>query len=235
MNLIDFHTHILPGIDDGSADVNESLALLRLEAEQGIHTVIATPHFYPQQDTLERFLQGRDNAFAKLCDQMRQTQDIPQLLLGAEVGFFHGMSQSDQLEWLTIGGKKCILIEMPSLPWTEEMYRELEMIYLQREIVPIIAHIDRYLNFANYRMILRRIEHLPIAVQANASFFRKRWASALALRMLKEDRIHLLGSDCHNLRARRPNMDVAIQKIRTKLGEDALERIQNHQHALLGM
>ena len=60
--IIDFHSHILPGIDDGSRNVEESIALLRKEAEQGITHVIATPHFYPQHDTPERFLKRRNEA-----------------------------------------------------------------------------------------------------------------------------------------------------------------------------
>ena len=57
--VIDFHSHILPGIDDGSASVEQSIAMLRMEAEQGIDHVVATPHFYPQYDTPEHFLRKR--------------------------------------------------------------------------------------------------------------------------------------------------------------------------------
>ena len=66
--IIDFHSHILPGIDDGSRSVEESIALLQKEAEQGISHVVATPHFYPQLDTPERFLKRRAEAEAALRD-----------------------------------------------------------------------------------------------------------------------------------------------------------------------
>ena len=55
--IIDFHSHILPGVDDGSQSVQESLAMLKMEAEQGIQHVIATPHFYPKHDSPEHFLE----------------------------------------------------------------------------------------------------------------------------------------------------------------------------------
>ena len=54
--IIDFHSHILPGIDDGSADPEESLELLRRSARQGIRKMVATPHFYPRYDSPEKFL-----------------------------------------------------------------------------------------------------------------------------------------------------------------------------------
>ena len=57
--IIDFHTHVLPAMDDGSRSVEESLQMLRMEAEQGIFHVVATPHFYPQYDNPEQFLRKR--------------------------------------------------------------------------------------------------------------------------------------------------------------------------------
>ena len=76
--IIDFHSHILPGIDDGSASVAESIAMLRLEAEQGIRRVVATPHFYAAYDSPERFLEKRDRAEAALRAAMAQETDLPE-------------------------------------------------------------------------------------------------------------------------------------------------------------
>ena len=54
--MIDFHSHILPEMDDGSKDAKMSLAMLQMEREQGVTEVVFTPHFYPQQDTVAHFL-----------------------------------------------------------------------------------------------------------------------------------------------------------------------------------
>lgn len=229
MAVMDLHTHILPGIDDGSQSVTESVAMLRMESEQGIDHVVVTPHFYPQQDTPDHFLEKRDRAMAQLQAEMSQKNGLPQIILGAEVYFFRGMSQSDQLERLTIGKKSCILIEMPQPPWTEEMYRELEQIWQQKGIVPIVAHIDRYISPWRTYGILKRLSQLPVLVQANAEFFLNKRTAAMAMRLLRGDRIHLLGSDCHNMGSRKPNMQPALDKIRSKLGDSALERIAEHE------
>lgn len=224
-DIIDFHSHILPGIDDGSASVSESIALLRMEAEQGIGHVIATPHFYAQHDTPERFLRRRREAELRLREEMAKYEGLPKLSVGAEVYFYRGISDSDALSELTIDKKSCILIEMAAVPWTESMYRELEAIYTKRGLIPIVAHIDRYIGPFRTYGIPKRLAELPVMVQANADFFLQRGTSGMAARMLREQRIHLLGSDCHNLSSRKPNLGDALRQIDKRLGRDALSWI----------
>ena len=83
--IVDFHSHILPGIDDGSESLQESIAMLRTEAAQGIGHVVATPHFYPRYETPEDFLHKRDQAEAVLLSAMKREKGLPQLSVGAEV------------------------------------------------------------------------------------------------------------------------------------------------------
>ena len=93
--LIDFHSHILPGIDDGSKALEMSIQMLRMEAQQGIGHVVATPHFYPQYDTPERFLRRRAAAEIALREEMQKHTDLPALSVGAEVYYFSGISDSE--------------------------------------------------------------------------------------------------------------------------------------------
>ena len=79
--MIDFHSHILPGIDDGSRNVEESLLLMTEMREQGVSTVIATPHFYADEQPVDTFLRRRTEAYDHLM--ARQTPDMPQIRLGA--------------------------------------------------------------------------------------------------------------------------------------------------------
>ena len=231
--MIDFHSHILPGIDDGSKSLEMSIQMLRMEAQQGIDRVVATPHFYPQYDTPESFLRRRAEAESTLREEMRKHTGLPALSVGAEVYYFSGISDSEQISELTIDQKRCILIEMPSSSWTESMYRDLEGLYVKRGLIPIVAHIDRYIgSFSNHR-ILNRLERLPVLIQANAEFFLERHTSSLALRMLKKDGIQLLGSDCHDLTSRKPDLEGALDLIRRRLGEEVLDRIISCQRNVL--
>lgn len=231
--VIDFHSHILPGIDDGSASVEESIALLRMAARQGVRHMVATPHFYPRYDDPAHFLQKRARAEAMLRGEMEKYPDLPQLTVGAEVYFFRGISESDFLPQLTIMGKRCILIEMPHGHWSEEMYRELADIWEKRRILPIIAHVDRYIAPFHTHKIPQRLAQLPVFVQANADFFLNRSTASMAMRMLKGDQIQLLGSDCHNLESRRPNLGEAVKSIEAKLGRDALDRIRQYERKVM--
>ena len=229
----DFHSHILPGVDDGSKSVEESLEMLRAMAQQGITHVVATPHFYPQQDTPECFLKRRAEAEAALREAMAGEKDLPELSIGAEVYYFRGISDSEAIKALAVDKKRCILIEMPGLPWTEIMYRELENLYVKRGLIPVIAHLDRYIGPFRTHGIPKRLAALPVLVQANADFFLDRSTSAMALRMLKKGRIQLLGSDCHNMKSRKPNLGEALALIQRKLGQDAIAAI--HENARIAM
>ena len=82
--MIDIHSHILPGIDDGSQSVEESHALLALLREQGVETVVATPHFYADRNDPENFLRRRKEALARLD---HGETEMPRILLGAEVAY----------------------------------------------------------------------------------------------------------------------------------------------------
>ena len=231
--LTDLHSHILLGIDDGSESLEESIAMLKAEAEQGITRVVATPHFYPRHDSPERFLRRRYEAEMRLREEMEKHPGLPELVVGAEVYYFPGISESEAVSQLTIGKKRSILLEMPMTSWTDGMYREMEELAVRRGFTPVIAHVDRYISPLHTHGIPKRLAQLPVLVQANAEFFLQRSTAAMALRMLKQDRIHLLGSVCHDLNTRRPNLGQAAELIQRKLGPDALKRIRKYETEII--
>ena len=100
--VIDFHSHILPRLDDGSRSVEESLAMLQLSRAQGVEEIILTPHFYPQQHNPEHFLAQRRQSLEQLCSAIGPEMAVPALRLGAEVYYYPHMSHSAVLEQLAI-------------------------------------------------------------------------------------------------------------------------------------
>lgn len=231
--MIDFHSHVLPGMDDGSDSLETSIRMLRVEAEQGITHVVATPHFYAQQDQLDQFLRRRERAEKMLREEMELYLGLPELVMGAEVSYFRGISESEFLRHLTIGKNRCVLIELPMPPWDETVFLELEAIWVRREILPIIAHIDRYISPWKSGCLLKRLSQLPVLVQANADFFVKRKTARLAMRMLSRDQIHLLGSDCHNMASRQPDLGPTVERIVKKMGTDSLKRVSEYEYKVL--
>jgi protein-tyrosine phosphatase len=231
--LTDFHSHILPGVDDGSQDLETSVSMLEIEAKQGIGCVIATPHFYAQHDKPERLLRKRKEAEAILREEMSRHPGLPELKIGAEVYYFNGISDCDLLSELTIDQKRYILIEMPMSSWTDRMYRELENIWIKQGLTPIIAHVDRYIAPFHTQGIPEKLQRLPVMVQANASFFLEKRTKGLAMKLLKQGKIQLLGSDCHNLSDRAPNLGNARTLIEKKLGAEAISFIRRCEEEVL--
>lgn len=220
----DFHTHILPHVDDGSASSAQTAQMLDACAGQEIPRVVLTPHFYANHDTPQRFLQRRDAAVEKLQQQLQP--HWPSLYVGAEVHYFEGISDCDALEALCVDQTRCLLVEMPSGVWSQRMFSELESIRRKRGLTPIIAHIDRYITPFNRKRLLSKLEKLPVLIQANAEFFTCRATRRTALDMLRQGHIHLLGSDCHNMSQRSPNLGQAAALIRQKLGPDSLQHVE---------
>lgn len=226
--LLDVHTHILPGMDDGSESAGESLELIRLSVLSGVETLCMTPHFYPGNESPETFLSRREASAGLLGEALREQENVPGIYLGAEVEFFEGVSRMDALDRMAIGDSGIVLIEMPFAKWNSRMLGELYEIRDYRELTPLIAHVDRYLDYGNEERVDELIEN-GILIQANASFFLKGFASRRAMRMIKQRKIHFLGSDCHNLRSRRPNLGEAAEKICMKCGENALDYLSDFE------
>lgn len=215
---IDFHTHILPKIDDGSSSVEESIQLLTMESQQGVETVVLTPHFYPQEDRPERFLQRRQRSYEKLLESLNENNKIPHIILGAEVYYFNGISDWSGLKDMRIGDTKYVLVEMPMEKWTDRMYDELDGIYRKQGLIPVVAHLDRYINMFNVNGVVSRLQEINVIVQANASFFMDK--KRLALKLLKNNVINIVGSDCHNTDNRKPNLQQAKEVILQNLGQE---------------
>ncbi len=217
--MIDLHSHILPGIDDGSKDVEESLAMLEQLKEQGIDTVAATPHFDADRETVDCFLERRNKAMSILVSNM--TDDLPKILCGAEVGFYPSIDRMQVLSRLCIDGGNLLLLEMPMSSWNEHVVRTLEALANRGDIIVVLAHMERYMGFQS-KSTLRRVYQSGVLIQCNAEFFLDLPTRRKAMSMLKAGEIDFIGSDCHNVDSRAPKIGAAYETIKKKLGEDFL-------------
>ncbi len=221
--IIDFHSHILPQLDDGSNSVATSLEMMRRAAQDGTNVMVATPHYYGARQPLAEFLEKRHHAWQRLSPHL--TPDLPQVRIGAEVAFHSGIEEQECLEKLCIQGTDLLLLEMPFSAWTSYELDVLSALALDRGLRIILAHFERFYALQHDPELLTRIWELPILLQINAGAllsFRRR---GLCLRWLAQGQAHLLGSDCHNLRERAPNLGQARRGICRKLGEPVLQRI----------
>ncbi len=228
--MIDWHSHILPAMDDGSRDCEESIELLHMLSEQGIKTVVATPHFYANDESVEEFLKRRKEAFDTLKEQL--SKDAPNILLGAEVRYYSGISRMDELKKLCIEGTDLLLLEMPMMKWSEYMVREIIELASTSKMTVILAHVERYISLQS-RETMNRLYDSPIKMQVNASFFLGMMAKRKALSMLENGDIEFIGSDCHNVTSRAPQIGKAFDIIRRKLGEEFLLQFDEYGYSIL--
>ena len=216
--MLDFHTHILPGIDDGSRDVKTSCEMIKMLSNQGVDAFVATPHFRFDEMSFERFLSNRNKSVQQLLNALEEEniKERPKLSLGAEVRFFYGMNTFDHIDKLCIKGTRFILIEMPFRNWTREMYHTLASLKRNREIIPVIAHIERYLSFNARRAMVMNLQKTGALIQANTAFFKSGLTRTFAFDMMKDGFIQFIGTDCHNLDKRKPDFDDAVKYLSKK-------------------
>ncbi len=229
IRMIDFHSHILPGMDDGSADLDESLDMLQLCHEGGTEIIVATPHFYAREESIDAFLERREEAYAVLAPWVSQ----PEVILGAEVYYYTGISYTEKLEALCVEGTDVLLLEMPFHRWSKQMLDEVLELAGSGRVTVLLAHINRYWR-DQPEDIWQRLADRGVLFQVNAEAFLGGWLQRRrAMGFLNEGRIAVLGSDCHNMDARQPNLDLAMEVIRKKAGSDAVRQLYENALELL--
>lgn len=227
--IFDIHSHILHNIDDGAKSIDESVALLEEMYLQGITDVIATPHFYPQVDILEDFIEKAHNSFSQLKNYIKDKK-VPNIYLGAEVLYYSGISKASSLKEFTLNGADYILLEPNCSQINKGLFKELLYLRDTLKITPIIAHIERYHKERGFKDFLKFIKENRILTQVNAtSFFGKHYTRILK-KLIKEDIITFIASDTHSLDLRPPMISDALQKIEEQFGNDyKLKLIKNSE------
>ncbi len=228
--FIDVHTHILQGIDDGSKSLEESLLMLKTLKLQGTKSVILTPHFRADMSEPHEFVKKRDAAVNILKNAL--TKEMPRIAVGAEVHYFEGISRCEDLNLLTISGTNLILVEMPFVPWTDRIIKEVLNIISEQNLVPIIAHIDRYIKVQSKRSLFRLLDS-EVLVQANAAGIYTSGIANKIKKLLLNGKINFIGSDCHNMAERIPDLDKASEKLAKSYKEQIVDAFFEQADALL--
>ena len=228
--MIDWHSHILPEMDDGSKSTQESLCLIKMLSEQGVDIVTATPHFDADNESVESFLQRRTLSYDKLKGQL--SGSFPRVLLGAEVSYYPGISKMSGLKRLVIENTQLLLLEMPMSKWTEYTFSELTELACSGEMQIILAHVERYLSYQSAD-VLERLFDSNLLMQVNATFFTQLGSRRKALRMLENGKIQFIGSDTHNTTTRPPHIKKAFEIIQRKFGDDFIKQMNGYGYSML--
>lgn len=224
MNLIDIHSHILPEIDDGAENMTESIEILQSMKAQGITDVIATPHFIASEHNLEEYLSAVEEAYKQLKTSSEDL-DLPKVYLGSEVYYFRGIGKSKAISLLCLNKSKYLLLELASCDIDKYVLEDITNLRSNLEIVPIIAHIERYANEKGFKKLLKLIEHGVCFAQLNASSLFLPAFKKSAYKLLKKGYISFIATDTHSMKFRPPMMTKALSAIEANFGKSYTTRL----------
>ncbi len=224
--MIDLHSHIIPHIDDGADDIDVSIAMLQIAAENGTKAIVATPHVIERE-----WLPAWDKITAG-CGQLQEIavkQNYPlKIYPGAEVAI--GLNILETVNGpgpYCINGGRYMLVELPAThipPFTEDFFFTLQA----RGISPILAHPERHPDIGRKPEILQEWIRKGILVQMNSSSLTGRMgerAMKVAELLLINNMVHCVGSDAHGARSRTPNLLIASVKIASLIGMENAEQL----------
>lgn len=231
--MIDFHAHLLPGIDDGSRSIKMSAAMLRESYRQDIEISVATPHFFFDKKT-DRMLNKREKkhrAVEKFC--LKNKIVIPQIILGLEVHLTEEILQEPDTDKLLISGTNTMLVEMPWKKWDDKVFSRLDFLVGKGYDI-VVAHPERYGNIAT-EADYERLFSYGLAGQVNAPSLISPSTRELAYKLISDGRIQVIGSDAHNVGLRANFMQIACQFISRNLGEKYTQMMEENAERFLGI
>lgn len=202
--LYDMHSHILPAVDDGAKNVEESLILINRLRKAGVTDICLTPHYYTHKESLSDFLKRRNAAFNELKPYV--SEDV-RLHLGAEVYVTKYLfSNEEDLKSVCYNGTSYMLTEFPY----SSTFEGESMVYMNKlisnyGIKPVLAHVERYPYLMKHLDVLEELIYMGVTVQSNACSFTEFPLKLKLTKMLKKGYIGVIGSDAHSLSRNTPD------------------------------
>lgn len=230
--MIDFHTHILPAVDDGSPNAQISVTLLKELKNQGVKKVLLTPHFYAYASSAEIFAERRETSKEELLLELKKEPVDIELYLGCEVLYFEELWRVESLKDFSIRGTEYILVEMPFAPWSENMVRGVEKL-IGKGLTPIMAHFERYIKYkGNWEKLYEMVE-MGALLQMNCKYINDFKTRRRAIKFIKSGAVFAIGTDCHNLVGRAPDYSKAVDILKRKLSEVEFKQLLSRPNSIL--
>lgn len=222
--MIDIHSHILPGIDDGAKDLNESLALLNIAQNDGITHMIATPHIH-----IGRFNNSASQLFCELANLKAQAlvNNIGiKLAVAAEVRLdveLMSLVLGNKLPFIgTLNSVNYLLLELPH-SHVPQGYDKFINWLTKQNIKVIIPHPERNRDIQANPFYIERLKQLGCEFQLTASSIEGAWgetAKNISIDMIKKGLVTYIASDAHSVKRRPPILSKAKQIVSELIGQN---------------
>ncbi len=215
--MLDFHTHLIWSLDDGSRSADETAQLFEKLEETGFDSAVLSPHFYPDSESPEDFCEERDRAFEKFKKQFPDKK----VYLGAECYLHEYLFSAQNITPLCIEGTRYLLSELSYRKQDGMTMLELAARTASTyNVIPVLAHIERYPYVLNDEKMLLRFRDIGCLMQVNLASFGELFVRTRLLKYLQKGYIHFLGTDTHRLPFDDKTTLKAISFLEKNLGED---------------
>lgn len=232
--MIDIHSHILPGIDDGADTITDSLQMAQAAVKQGIHTIIATPHHQNGHYNNER---ADILGYVQALNTRLQEEEIPLMVLPGQETRING-DMLDELEnevLLPLNETKYIFVEFPfgSVPrYASQMLFDIQV----AGYVPIIVHPERNKAIAEHPSLLYDFVRTGALSQVTAASLTGQYGKPLqkiSHQLIDANLVHFLASDAHNMTTRGFVMKEAFQELRDRHGDELFYMFMENGNLLI--
>lgn len=209
--MIDLHCHILPGLDDGARDIDDSVAMARVAAADGIEAVCATPHIRHDHDVRIEEIADRVEA---VNQRLREERIAVVILPGGEVAETAvGALSEEELGWVSLGAGGWVLLEPAPGPLSDSLASCVAHL-AERGHRALIAHPERHLSADMFERLAALVVEGAL-IQATADFFLREETADGMLTMAEMGLVHVLSSDAHRpLAGRSLRLGPAVERLR---------------------
>lgn len=226
MDFLDIHSHILPGVDDGSEDMKETMEMLKMAYAEGVRTIVATPHYIP--GARNKGADGLRQIHHEVCMQAEKAFPDLKILLGNEIYFKEdAVEEVRKGKALTLADTDYVLVEFGITSKAEKLFHAVK-VFSEAGYRPVLAHIERYSCLYKKEETVHDLIDAGAYIQINCDsfvggFFDRN--AAYCRRLLKLGMVHFIGSDCHDLSKRKPQMSTPLLTLKKEECRRRIEEI----------
>lgn len=227
--MIDIHTHILPGIDDGAKDMETAIKMLKMAERDGTTHIIVTPHYIHEvQGIFGNDSKAVKKSYEELMAVVKEKNINVKIYPGTEAFICPELPQLITSGGIyTLNNSAYVLVELPmmNMPiYTDDVLFNIKI----SGYTPIIAHPERYREIADNPNTLYDYINRGALVQVNASSIKGIYGKKIkdtALTLIRHNMVHFVASDAHTCRGRSPKMSRAYEIVRNEVGDAFAKRL----------
>ena len=232
--MIDFHSHILPNIDDGARSIEETFNLIKEAQKAGFEAIISTSHY--MENYYETDVPEREVWVKAICENLQTKNIETNLYLGNEIYFSDNIIELlEQRKASTINYTSYVLFELPLNAEPMNLY---DVVYemLQYKLVPILAHPERYSYVQKDPDLVYDLIEKGVLMQANYGSIIGQYgekAQIIVRKFFENNMVHFLGSDVHRPNTIYPKIPQILREIESIIGSEKLEELTTKNPKLL--